>query len=119
VAAHPAPLKGNGLAEHVRVTRPDGSDTFRGVERFIGSLNGRAGSFLLTASGYTAGGIVHGQWEVVPGSATGELLGLRGRSVFSAAPSSAPGEVARAHDSCTYWFESEHTGEAGSGLVRS
>jgi pimeloyl-ACP methyl ester carboxylesterase len=98
-------LNGSGVAEHVRVVRPDGSDTFWGVERFVGSLAGRRGAFLLTASGATADGIVHGHWEVVPGSATGELAGLRGRSVFSVAPSSRPGEVARAHDSFTYWFE--------------
>jgi hypothetical protein len=95
-------LNGSGVAEHVRVVRPDGTDTFWEVERFIGSLAGRSGSFLLTASGHTVDGIVHGQWEVVPGSATGELAGLMGRSVFSVSPSSNPGEVARANDSFTY-----------------
>lgn len=46
-------LVGMGWADHVRVVRADGSATFTGVERIHGSLDGRAGSFALTASGYT------------------------------------------------------------------
>src|SRR4051794_413546 len=68
-------LAGTGVADHVRVVRPDGTDTFTGIERFDGALDGRPGSFVLTAQGNTtATGVVHGHWEVVPGSATGELL---------------------------------------------
>jgi len=99
-------LVGHGVAEHVRVTRPDGSDTFTGVERFTGSLDGRSGSFVLTADGHTAGGVVHGRWQVVPGSATGELAGLRGDGVFTAVSTpDAEGHVAEATDSFTYWFD--------------
>lgn len=72
-------LVGNGRAGHVRVVLPDGTSTFTGVERFIGTLNGRSGSFALTASGYTdVEGIVHGRWRVVEDSGTDQLAGLRG-----------------------------------------
>ncbi|SDS36709.1 DUF3224 domain-containing protein [Actinopolymorpha singaporensis] len=108
-------LAGNGVADHVRVVRRDGTDTFTGIERFDGALDGRPGSFVLTAQGYTtARGVVHGRWEVVPGSATGELVGLRGHGVFTFIPecedagNAAANDVAErgaAADTLTYWYE--------------
>jgi hypothetical protein len=99
-------LTGTGVADHVRVLRPNGDDTFTGVERFAGTLDGRAGSFALTAEGYTRDGVVHGHWEVVPGSATGELSGLRGHGVFTAEPSThGTGDYGTATDSLTYWYD--------------
>ncbi len=99
-------LVGHGIAEHLRVTGPDGSDTFTGVERFTGGLGGRSGSFVLTANGQTAGGVVRGVWHVVPGSGTGELAGLRGHGVFTAVLTpNVDGHFAEATDSFTYWFD--------------
>lgn len=99
-------LTGTGVADHVRVLRPGGVDTFTGVERFTGTLDGRAGAFALTADGRTVDGIVHGHWQVVPGSATGELTGLRGHGVFTAEPHpNATGDRGTATDCFTYWFE--------------
>ena len=83
-----------------------GTGTFTCVERFAGSLGGRSGSFALTASGFTDDAhVVHGRWEVVPGSATGELTGLRGYAAFFAkqVPGGPTGWAAR--DVLTYWFE--------------
>jgi hypothetical protein len=99
-------LAGDGVAKHLRVVHPDGTGTFTCVERFDGSLEGRAGSFALTASGFTDdANVVHGRWEVVPGSGTGELSGLRGFAAFYAkqVPESPTGWAAR--DVLTYWFE--------------
>lgn len=108
-------LAGTGVADHVRVVRADGTDTFTGIERFDGALDGRPGSFVLTAQGYTtATGVVHGHWEVVPGSATEELAGLRGHGVFTFTPereAEANRETAdgagrgAAADTFTYWYE--------------
>lgn len=102
-------LAGTGTAEHVRVTHTNGDDTFTGIERFTGTLDGRTGSFALTADGYTTRGIVHGHWRVVPGSATGELTGLRGHGVFTAAPTphrpDADQPYGTTTDCLTYWFE--------------
>jgi hypothetical protein len=100
-------LTGIGVADHVRVVRPNGSDTFTGVERFTGTLDGHAGSFALTAEGRTVDGVVHGHWQVVPGSATSELTGLRGHGVFTAQPdpAAADGDYGTAIDCLTYWFE--------------
>jgi hypothetical protein len=99
-------LNGDAAARHLRVVRPDGTATFTCVERFAGTLGGRSGSFALTASGHTDdASVVHGRWEVVPGSGTGELVGLRGFATFHAAP--APGTATgwAAKDVLAYWFE--------------
>jgi 4-carboxymuconolactone decarboxylase len=93
-------LVGTGWADHVRVLCADGSATFTGVERVRGSLDSRAGSFTLTATGTTdTAGIVHGRWEVVTGSGTGELKGLRGHGEFTAVGH-------QASNTTTYWFAS-------------
>lgn len=99
-------LEGDGSARHLRVIHENGTGTFTCVERFAGSLHGRSGSFALTADGFIdAAHVVHGRWEVVPGSGTGELRGLRGYAAFSAeqVPDSRTGWAAR--DTLTYWFE--------------
>ena len=99
-------LNGDAIARHLRVSYPDGTGTFTCVERFVGTLEGRTGSFALTADGFTDDrDIVHGRWEVVPGSGTGELKGLRGYAAFYAkrTPDSRTGWAAR--DVLTYWFE--------------
>ena len=93
-------LVGMGWADHVRVVRADGSATFTGLERIRGSLDSRVGSFTLTATGSTdTAGIVHGRWEVVTGSGTGELKGLRGHGEFTAVGH-------QASNTTTYWFAS-------------
>lgn len=101
-------LAGTGIADHIRISQPDG-DTFTGIERFTGTLEGRPGSFALTAEGYTVDDIVHGRWTVIAGSATGALKGLRGHGAFTAepAPPGTGGEnrYATATDCFTYWYE--------------
>jgi alkylhydroperoxidase/carboxymuconolactone decarboxylase family protein YurZ len=93
-------LVGTGWADHVRVVRADGSATFTGVERIQGTLDGRTGSFSLTATGSAeSAGMVHGNWEVVLGSGTGELTGLRGQGEFTA-------RGHHANNTTTYWFAS-------------
>jgi hypothetical protein len=99
-------LTGDGIARHLRVMSGDGTGTFTCVERFVGTLDGRPGAFALTASGFTDdAGVVHGRWEVVPGSGVGDLLGLRGFAAFFATrvPAGPSGWAAR--DVLTYWFE--------------
>jgi uncharacterized protein DUF3224 len=99
-------LNGDAIAKHLRLVNRDGTGTFTCIERFTGSLDGRSGSFTLTAEGFTDdASIVHGRWQIVPGSGTGELTGLRGFAAFCArqVPDSQSGWAAR--DVLTYWFE--------------
>jgi hypothetical protein len=56
----------------------EGSAAYVAFERFIGTANGRKGSFVLhhTASG--SGGERSLSWTILPDSGTGELLGITG-----------------------------------------
>jgi hypothetical protein len=58
--------------------RDDGSANFVGLEQIVGSVAGRAGSFVLQHTGSYANQTVTGNVVVLPGSGTGELHGLRG-----------------------------------------
>ncbi|MFI9467742.1 DUF3224 domain-containing protein [Streptomyces sp. NPDC052492] len=58
--------------------------TFAGMELVTGRLDGRAGTFVLEERGrFDSDGTVHCAFEVVEGSGTGELTGLRGTGGFT------------------------------------
>jgi hypothetical protein len=81
-------IAGTGTLQYLLAYSPDpkGACAFTGVERVVGSLDGRSGSFVLQHSGtYGADGL-KAEWFVVNGSATGELKGLRGKGTLAAAP---------------------------------
>ena len=71
-------LSGEGHVEYLMMYRSDGSATFVGLERVVGSLAGKAGSFVLERAGVFENGVAKESYSVIPGSGTGELLGLRG-----------------------------------------
>jgi hypothetical protein len=71
-------LEGEGQVEYLMMYRGDGSATFVGLERVVGRLAGRTGSFVLQRTGVFEGGQAREIYSVVPGSGTGELHGLRG-----------------------------------------
>ena len=71
-------LVGTGSAQFVMVELSDGSAHFAGLELFTGTLDGRAGSFLMRNSGTLRNGTVTSEWVILPGSAGGSLAGLRG-----------------------------------------
>jgi len=65
--------------------RPDQTAEFVGLQRIVGRIEGRFGSFvLLQTEGVFDGKVATGRLTVVPGSGTGELEGLRGGGEFSA-----------------------------------
>jgi len=71
-------IEGEGQVEYLMMYRGDGSATFVGLERVIGRLAGKAGSFVLQRTGVFEGGLAKESYSVIPGSATGELRGLLG-----------------------------------------
>jgi hypothetical protein len=77
-------IEGDGVVEFLQASRPDGTASFVGIERVTGTIAGRSGTFLLQDSGTVEGGIVSGDWFVVPGSGTEGLAGLRGTGGFRA-----------------------------------
>jgi hypothetical protein len=92
-------IEGDGVVEFLQAGRPDGSASFVGMERITGAVGGKQGTFLLQDAGAVEGNIVSGEWFVVAGSGTGQLVGLRGTGGFRA----NLGEGAQVH--LDYWFE--------------
>lgn len=69
-----------GSGEMLSARTPvDGSAGYVAIERVTGTLAGRKGSFVLQHSGVMERGMKRLFLEVVPDSATGELVGLSGR----------------------------------------
>jgi len=77
-----ATSKGQMLAAGTDVS---GSAGYVALERVIGTLHGRNGTFALQHSGTMTRGAPQLSITVVPDSATGELLGLAGKLVISIA----------------------------------
>jgi hypothetical protein len=71
-------LKGEGGWEAVMCYGQDGSASFTGFQRTVGQLAGRSGSFVVRADGSYEDGQARTLWQVVDGSATGDLRGLSG-----------------------------------------
>ena len=71
-------IDGEAQVEYLMIYRSDGTASFVGLERFVGRLVGKAGSFVLQRTGVFEGGQAKESYLVVPGSATGELSGLAG-----------------------------------------
>jgi hypothetical protein len=71
-------LTGEGHVEYLMMYRSDGTASFVGFERVVGSVAGKAGSFVLQRTGVFENGLAKESFVVVPGSGTGELQGLRG-----------------------------------------
>ena len=77
-------IQGEGTLEYLMVYRDDGSASFVGLERIVGCVGDRSGSFVLQHSGTFEGGTAKATFFVVPGSGTGGLRGLRGEGRFAA-----------------------------------
>src|SRR5947199_9477907 len=71
-------IAGQGHVEYLMMYRSDGSATFVGLERVVGRLGGKAGSFVLQRTGVFENGVAKESYSVISGSGTGELTGLRG-----------------------------------------
>lgn len=77
-------FEGEGTVEYLMMYRPDTSATFVAMERMVGKLGTRTGSFVPQHSGTDDGKTTNATWFVVPGSGTGDLRGLRGDGEFVA-----------------------------------
>jgi len=71
-------IAGEGTVEYLMMYRGDGSASFVGLERVVGQVAGKAGSFVLQRTGVFENGVAKESYVVVAGSGTGELQGLRG-----------------------------------------
>jgi hypothetical protein len=92
-------IEGEGTLEYLMVYRANGVASFVGLERVVGRIGDRTGTFVLQHSGTFEGGKATVTWSVVPGSGTGDLRGLRGQGGFSS------GHAQRYQISFEYDFE--------------
>jgi hypothetical protein len=76
-------IDGESVMEYLMSYRADGTGVYVGLERIEGSIDGRAGSFILEHTGTFAAHGVTGTYRVIPDSGTGELQGLRGEGNLS------------------------------------
>jgi hypothetical protein len=77
-------IAGDGSVEWLMGYADDGTATFVGLERIVGRVGERAGSFLVRHEGTFDGAVAKGELRVVPGSGTEDLRGLEGEGTFEA-----------------------------------
>ena len=71
-------IDGNAQVEYLMMYRSDGTATFVGLERFVGRIGDKAGSFVLQRTGAFEGGQAKESYSVIGGSGTGELKDISG-----------------------------------------
>ncbi|MDX6696429.1 MAG: hypothetical protein QOF02_4032 [Blastocatellia bacterium] len=73
-------LEATGKGQMLAVsTEVEGSAGYVAMERVVGKLHGRSGSFALQHNGTMARGAMQLSITVVPDSGTGQLVGLKGK----------------------------------------
>jgi hypothetical protein len=75
-------IEGEATLEYLMAYRDDQFASFVGLERVVGRIGDRAGSFALQQRGTFENGVVKATWSVVPDSGTGGLRGLRGEGGY-------------------------------------
>ncbi|MGH7604332.1 MAG: DUF3224 domain-containing protein [Gemmatimonadaceae bacterium] len=92
-------IDGESTVRALQILRHDKSASLVSVQRVLGTLGGRQGTFVLQGSELVEDGKIKATWFVVPGSGTGALSGLRGEGGFE-------GQFGKTSDgTLEYWFE--------------
>jgi hypothetical protein len=92
-------IDGQSTVRALQFKGADGMARMVSMQRFCGKLDGREGTFVLQGSESIQGGRITATWFVLPGSATGELSGLRGEGGFE-------GDFGKGSSGfLDYWFE--------------
>ena len=73
-------VEGTSTVHYLMHYREDGTGQFTALERFDGTVHGRAGGFVLQHSGTFDGMQVSGILAILAGSGTGELAGISGEA---------------------------------------
>ncbi|WP_245716762.1 DUF3224 domain-containing protein [Nocardia mikamii] len=72
-------IEGTGVV-HVLTAQGEAGGGYVASERVEGTLDGRAGTFVIQHGGLADGTDLSSFGSIVPGSGTGELAGIRGRA---------------------------------------
>jgi hypothetical protein len=78
ISTYEGDIKGEGTLDYLMAYSPNGFGNFVGLERIVGRIGGRSGSFVVQHTGTFEPKSVSTHWNFVPGSGTGELEGLSG-----------------------------------------
>lgn len=73
-------VEGTSTMTYLIAYMAGGAAPVLGFERFVGSVDGHEGSFVVRHTGEQDSGSVRGRLEVVPGMGTGDLEALRGEA---------------------------------------
>jgi hypothetical protein len=71
-------IEGESQVEYLMMYRTDGSASFVGMERVVGRIGNGTGTFVLQRIGTFEDGQAKESYSVIPGSGTGDLVGLKG-----------------------------------------
>lgn len=71
-------IEAEAQVEYLMMYRNDGSASFVGLERVVGRIGEKTGTFVLQRTGTFESGLAKESYTVITGSATGGLQGLRG-----------------------------------------
>ena len=82
-------VEGSSTTEWLMAYADDGTATFVGIERIVGSIGGDDGSVVLQHVGRFAAGAAVAELNVVPGTGTGALEHVTGDGDFRADPQGA------------------------------
>jgi hypothetical protein len=82
VLSYTGEIEGEGKIEFLMMYPEEKYASYVGMERIVGSLGGRKGSFVLRHTGTFKRGIADSSLLVVPDSGTEDLRGLRGEGTF-------------------------------------
>lgn len=75
-------VTGEATAQYLQVYVSNERGKFIGLERVVGAVGERTGSFVVQTEGTFEPGTLRAQWAVVPGSGRGGLTNLRGSGTY-------------------------------------
>ena len=75
-------IEGTSVADLLLATAQDDSAAYVGLERVVADVHGRAGTFVLVHRAIGSVASTETVLEIVPGSGTGELAGVRGTATI-------------------------------------
>ena len=90
-------LEGGGSVEWLMCYREDKTADFVGLQRFVGRIGSRSGSFVMQTRGSFDGTEAKGRLDVVAGSGTEDLSAITGTGAFTA-PLGSTASVELAYD---------------------
>jgi len=92
-------IEGESTVRALQVQHDDRSASMVSLQRFLGKLGGRQGTFVLQGTEIVENGNIKATWFVVPGTGTGDLSGLRGEGGFQGSFGKG------SKGTLDYWFE--------------